>query len=112
MDRRAPSRSDGRLLAGEGNKYFVFAVPAANPGESLLQISAFEKGCYRFLNNGTPETVLGLKSLVVNLLKEVEMLVEKTPQIRCVRIAWTVKWQRLAARKSHDQAVHRRRAGA
>jgi hypothetical protein len=33
--------------------------------KALLQIATLEKGCHRTFNDGTPETVLGLKTLVV-----------------------------------------------
>ena len=91
MGTRAPSRSDGRLFAGEGDKHLVLAVGAANSGKALLQIATLEKGCHRTLNDGTPETVLGLKTLVVDLLEGLKVLVDQTPQIGRLRIAWTVE---------------------
>ena len=39
------------------------------------------------------------------------MLIHQAPQIGGARIARPIEGQRFEARKSHDQAVHPRRAG-
>lgn len=45
----------------------------------------------------TATTVSGLKAFVVNLLEGVKVLVDQTPQIRRLRIAWTVEGHRFEA---------------
>ena len=63
MGRRAPSRSDGRLLAGEGNEHFMFTVRATNSGKAFMQIATLEIGCHRLLDDRSPVAVLGLVPL-------------------------------------------------
>jgi len=91
------------LLAGESDEpgtmlaWSVLTVGAANSGEAFLQIAALEKGGHRLLDDrsrpasGCP-TVLGLITLVVDLLEGVKMLIQQLPQVGCVRIAWLVEW--------------------
>jgi len=79
------------LLARKGNEHLVPAVRATNSSKTFLQISTLEIGCYRPLNNGPPEAVLGLKSFIVVLLERVKMLVDQTPQFGCTRIPWFVQ---------------------
>ena len=85
------------LLAGESDEHLVLTVGAANSGEAFLQIAALEKGGHRLLDDrsrpasGCP-TVLGLITLVVDLLEGVKMLIQQLPQVGCVRIAWLVEW--------------------
>ena len=86
------------LLAGEGDKHLVLAVGATNPSKSCLQIATLEKGGYRTLDDGPPVAVLGSKAIVVDLLKGVKVLIQQPPQIRRLRIAWTVEQQRIDAR--------------
>ncbi len=67
------------LLAGERDEHLVLAVGAANSGESFLQIAALEKGRHRLRDDRPPETVLGLITLVVDLLEGVKMFIEQSP---------------------------------
>ena len=103
MGRRAPSRSDGRLLAGEGNEHFMFTVRATNSGKAFMQIATLEIGCHRLLDDRSPVAVLGLVPLVVNLLKRVKMLVDQTPQVGGLRIAWAVESRWFGTRRSHEK---------
>ena len=63
MGRRSPSRSDGRLLAGEGNEHFMFTVRATNSGKAFMQIATLEIGFHRLLDDRSPVAVLGLVPL-------------------------------------------------
>ena len=96
-------RARATLLAGEGDKDLVFTVPAANSGKAFLQIATLEKGCHRLLDEGPPVAVLSLKAIVVGLLEGVKVLIDQAPQIRRLRIAWPVEWQRFETRLSHEQ---------
>ena len=80
------------LLAGEGDEHLVVAIWAANPCESLLQIPTFEKGCDTEGDDRSPESVLRLITLVIDLAERVKMLIQQLPQVGCVRIAWLVEW--------------------
>jgi hypothetical protein len=73
----------------------VVAVRAADSGETLVQIAALQEGRHGALDDRPPETILGLKSLVVDLLEGGEMPVQQAPQVGCLRIAWAVEGQRL-----------------
>ena len=55
------------LLAGKGDEHLVMAVGAANPCKTSFQIAALEKGRHATLDHRSPEAVLGLKLLVVDL---------------------------------------------
>jgi len=79
------------LLAGEGNKHFMFTVGAANSSKTFMQIATLEIGCHRLLDDRFPVAVLGLVPIVVNLLKRVKMPVDQTPQVGGLRIAWAVE---------------------
>jgi len=52
MDTRAPSRSDGRLLARKGDEpgtmlaWSLFTVRATNSGKAFMQIATLEIGCH------------------------------------------------------------------
>jgi hypothetical protein len=82
MGKRAPSRSDGRLLARKGDEpgtmlaWSLFAVRATNSSKTFMQITALEKGFYRTSDDRSPVAVFGLKPLVVDLLKRVKMLID------------------------------------
>jgi hypothetical protein len=91
------------LLAREGDKHLVLTVLAANSGKAFLQIATLEKGSHRLFDDGTPVTVLGLKAFVVNLLEGFKVLVDQTPQIRRLRIAWTVEGHRFETRLGHQK---------
>ena len=80
------------LLAGKGDEHLVVAIWAANPCESLLQIPTFEKGCDTEVDDRSPESVLRLITLVIDLAERVKMLIQQLPQVGCVRIAWLVEW--------------------
>ena len=91
------------LFTRVGDEHLVVAVWATNSGKTFLQISALEKGCNRPLDDRTPVAVLGLKSLVVDLLESVKMLVDQAPQIGGPRIAWPVENWRFGTRHSHEK---------
>jgi len=100
------------LLAGEGNEHLVLAVRAANSGEAFLQIATLQKGSHGAVQQRSPEAVLGLKLLVVDLAEAVKMLVQQPPQIGGARIARPIQGGRFGAHKRHDQAADQRREGA
>ena len=114
---RAPSRSDGRLLTGEGDEHLMVTVGAANSGKAFLQIATPQKGCHGRLDDRPPIAVLGLKAFIVDLLEGVKVLVDQTPQIRRMRISLAVDGQRFETGLSHDQhttsrlTVENRQAG-
>ena len=83
----------------------LVAVWAAHPGKTFLEIPTLEKSSHRMLDNGSPEAVLGLISIVVNLLKSVKVLGNQTPQIGGLRIAWLVQCGQFGA-CSHHEAIH------
>jgi hypothetical protein len=87
------------LLAGEGHEHLVLALPAANACKALLEIAALEKSLHGAVYDGPPVPVLGRKPLVVDLLKGGKMPVHQAPQIRGLRIAWTIEAQRLDTRR-------------
>ena len=103
MGTRAPSRSDGRLLARIRDKHLVPAVWAAHARKAFLQISALEKGFHGMLNDRPPEAVLGLKTLIVDLLECLKMRIDQTPQVRVPRIAWKIHGGRFDTRQSHEK---------
>jgi hypothetical protein len=80
----------------------VAAVRAAHAGEALVQIGALEKGRHGARHDRPPETVLGLKLLVVDLLEGPEMPVHQAPQVGGPRIAGPVQGQGLDTRRRHD----------
>lgn len=69
----------------------MLAVRAAHASKALVEIPTPEEGRHGACYDGTPESVFGLKTLVIDLLEGLEMLVHHTPQIRGLRIAWTVQ---------------------
>jgi len=79
------------LLAGEGHEHLMPTVGAANSIKPFLQIAALEKGCHRLFDDRPPEPVLGLITLVVDLLEGVKVLVERPPQVGGLGIAWPIK---------------------
>ena len=91
------------LLAGEGDEHLMAAVRAADAGEALVQIAALEKGRHGALDDRPPEAVLGLESLVVDLLEGRKPLVHQRPQAGGLRIAWTVQRQGLDTRGGHGR---------
>ena len=91
------------LLAGEGDEHLMAAVRAADAGEALVQIAALEKGRHGVLDDRPPEAVLGLESLVVDLLEGRKALVHQAPQAGGLRIAWTVQRQGLDTRGGHGR---------
>ena len=97
------------LLAGKGHEHLVVAVGAANPRKAFFQIATFEKGSHAPIDHRSPEAVLGLKSLVIDLAERLKMLIHQPPQIGSTRITWPIHGQRFGACKRHDQAAHRRR---
>jgi len=91
------------LLAGKGHKHFVVAVGAADAGEALAQVAAGEKSPHGALDDRPPEAVLGLITLVVDLLEGLEVPIQQAPQFGCLRVAWAVERQRLDTRRCHDR---------
>ena len=79
------------MLAREGDEHLVLAVGTAHAGKPLLQITALEKGGHGLLDDRPPETLLGLIAFVVDLLKEVPVFSEQTPQVGGLGIAWAVE---------------------
>ncbi len=96
------------LLAGVGDKHLVLAVWAANAGKALFEIATLQKCLHRAFNDrprpacGCP-AVLGLKTLVVDPLEGLKMLVHQTPQVGGLRIAWAIQGGRLDTRRRHDR---------
>ena len=83
-------RAGAALFTRVGYKHLVLAVWAAHSSKALLQIAAFEKGRHRALDDRAPVAVFGLKTFVVDLLEGLKMLVDQAPQVRVLRIAWSV----------------------
>jgi hypothetical protein len=81
----------------------VVAVRAADAGEALVQVAALQEGLHAALDDGAPESVLGGKPLVVDLLEGLEMLVQQPPQVGGLGIAGAVQRERLDARDGHDR---------
>jgi hypothetical protein len=46
-----------------------------------LQIAALEKRCHAVVDYWSPESVLGLITLVIDLAERVEMLIQQLPQV-------------------------------
>ena len=92
------------LLAGIGDKYLMAAVGTANTSKTFFQITALEKGSHGAVDDRSPEAVLGLKPLIIDLPEGVKMLIDQSPQVGGMGIAWAVQWQRLAAMTSPIQA--------
>ena len=63
----------------------------------------FTKAATESLDDRPPETILGLITLLVNLLEGGEMLVHHAPQVRCLRVAWAVERQRLGRCGRHER---------
>ena len=57
------------LLTGKGDEHLVMAVRTADAGETFLQIAAREKGGHAAVDHRSPEAVLGLKLLVVDMVE-------------------------------------------
>ena len=84
----------------------MLAVCAAHPGKTFLEISTLEEGSNRMFDDRPPEAVLGLISLVVNLLESVEVLIDQAPQVGCSRIAWPVQCGQLGACGNHEKRAN------
>jgi len=69
----------------------MVAVGAADAGKTFLQIAALEKGGHAAVDHRSPEAVLGLKLLVVDLAEGVKMLVQQPPQSGSTWIAWPIQ---------------------
>ena len=91
------------LLARIGDKHFMFAVCTTNAGKSFLQIAALEEGCHGLFDDTAPIAVLGLKPFIVDLLERIKMLVDQTPQVGGLRVAWSIQGRRLVAQRSHEK---------
>ena len=87
----------------------VRAIRAAGAGEALLQVAALQKGRHAALDDGTPESVLGRKPLVVDLLEGLEMLVQQPPQVGGLGTTGAVQRQGLDTRS--DQGKKRTGSG-
>ena len=88
----------GTMLA-----WSLLAVGATNASKTLLQIPALQKGCDGSFDDWTPEAVLALITLIVDLLERVKMLIDHTPQAGGPRIAWPVQRQWFDTRHSHEK---------
>ena len=73
------------LLARKGHEHFMVAVGAANPRKAFFQIATFEKGSHAPIDHRSPEAVLGLKALVIDLVEDLKMLIHQAPQVRSTR---------------------------
>ena len=91
------------LLARKGDEHFIFAIRATNSSKTFMQVTALKIGCYRPLNNGPLETVLDLKTLIVDLLERIKMLVDQTPQFGCTRIPWLVQYGQFGTGGNHEE---------
>jgi hypothetical protein len=91
------------LFARIGNEHFVLAVLAAHSGKTFLEIPTLEKSCYRALDNRTPESVLALITLSVDLTEGVKMLVDQTPQFGYTRITWFIQYGQFGTRGNHEE---------
>ena len=96
-------RTRATLFAGEGHEHLALAVRATDSREALLQVAAGQEGRHRPLDDRVPKAVLGLETLVVELLEGGEVAVHQTPQVGGLRIAWAVEGQRLDRRRRHDR---------
>jgi len=96
-------RTCAALLAGEGDEQLMVTVGAAHSGKAFLQIATLEKGCDGLFDDRPPETILGLKAFIVDLLEGVKMFVDHAPQVRCFRIPWLVEGRQLETGQSHKQ---------
>ena len=94
------------LLARIGYKHLVLAIRTAHPGKTFVEIPALEKSRYRAVNNRTPEAVLGLESLAINLPKGLEMPNQQAPQIRGLGIARLIQGQRFETGQAHEATLH------
>jgi hypothetical protein len=82
----------------------LVAVGAADAGEAFVQVAALQKSLHRAFDDRAPETVLGRKPLVIDLLEGLEMLLQQPPQVGGLRIAGAVAAigvRRLTARWGH-----------
>ena len=84
-------RASAALLAGEGDEHLVLAVGAANSRKPFLQTAALEKGGHRLLDDRPPVAIPGLIPLVGDPPEGVKMLIEQSPQVGGLRIAWAVE---------------------
>ena len=85
------------------------AVGTANPSKAFFQIATYEKGSHAPIDHRSPEAVLGLKSLAIDLAERLKMLIHQPPQIGSTRITRPIQGQWFGAGKRHDQAAHPRR---
>jgi hypothetical protein len=60
--------------AGKGQQVFVMTVRAADPGETLLEIAAFEIGAHHLGDNRAVEAILLAKPLVIYLFEMIKMV--------------------------------------
>ncbi len=81
----------------------LFTVRATHSSKTFLEIAALEKSSHRMLEHGSPEAVLGLISIVVNLLENVKVLIDQAPQVGGLRIAWPVQSRRFGACSHHEE---------
>jgi len=84
----------------------MFAVRAANPGESLLEISTLEESRNRAVDNRPPVAILSLETLAINLPKGLKVPVQQTPQIRGPGIARLIQGQRFETGQAHEASSY------
>ena len=87
------------LLARVGNEHLVMAVGTADARKTFRQIPTSRKSGQAVVDDGSPETVLSLKTLVIHLPEGGKMLIDQSPQVGGLGIAWAVQFQRLVAGK-------------
>ena len=89
------------LLAGEDDEHLMLAVRTPNSGEAFLQIAALEKGRHRLFDDRPPVAIVGLITLVVNLLEGGKMFVKQAPQVGGLGITGAVERQGLDTGGGH-----------
>ncbi len=66
------------------------AVGTADASKTFPQITTSKKGGHAAVDDWSPETVLSLKTLVIHLPEGVKMLIDQSPQVGGLGIAWAV----------------------
>jgi hypothetical protein len=67
-------------FTGERQEVFVFAVVAADPGETALKVAAVEELVHNFRDDGAKKPHLGLEFRLTVVQKLVEMVVQALPK--------------------------------
>ena len=77
----------------------MMTVGTADARKTFRQIPTSKKSGHAVVDDGSPETVLSLKTLVIHLPEGGKMLIDQSPQVGGLVIAWAVQFQRLVAGK-------------